>query len=249
MRSMATTTRWVPRLLAAMICAYLLSIATPALAHVTITPGRATAGEQATIALRVPHGCDGSSTTAISVQIPDTVASVTPQYLADWTVDTTMGPLAEPVELHGETVSEGIREVTWSGGPAIPDGLYFDFGLSVRMPDAAGEALYFPIVQTCERGEMQWIEIPAQGEDDHDLEAPAPAVELVEAGATAGAAAASEEGASEAAMASEPVATAQLATARDDAGGSGLMVTAVIVALLALAVLVGVLVAGRLRRG
>jgi hypothetical protein len=50
-------------------------------------------------------------------------------------------------------------------------------------------------------------------------------------------------------MASEPVATAQLATARDDAGGSGLMVTAVIVALLALAVLVGVLVAGRLRRG
>ena len=251
MRSMATTTRWVPRLLAVMICAYLLSIATPALAHVTITPGQATAGEQATIALRVPHGCEGSPTTAISVQIPDTVASVTPQFLAEWTVDTTMGPLAEPVELHGETVSEGIREVTWSGGSPVPDGLYFDFGLSVRMPDAAGETLYFPVVQTCESGETQWIEVPAEGEDGHDLEAPAPAVELVEAGGSAGADdhAAGEEGASEAAMASEPVATAQLATAQDDAGGSGLMVTAVIVAVLALAALVGVLVAGRLRRG
>lgn len=247
MRSKATTARWAPRLLAGTAGAYLLLIAAPALAHVSVNPGQVTAGEHAKLDLRVPHGCDESPTTALSVQIPDTVASVTPEFLPGWTVDTTMGPLAEPVELHGETVSDGIREVTWSGGTAIPDGLFFDFGLSVQMPDAPGETLYFPVVQTCESGETHWIEIPADGEDGHDLEAPAPAVELVAADAAAGTDdhAGTRDGDSEAAMASEPAATAELATAEGDSSGGGLMVAAVVVAGLALVALVGVMVAGR----
>lgn len=247
MRSIVTDAHWASRSLAVMVCAYLLLTATPAMAHVTVSPGQATAGEHANIDVRVGHGCDGSFTTEISVQIPDTVASVTPEFLPGWSVDTTMGPLAEPVERHGETVGEGIREVTWSGGPAIPDHLFFDFGLSVQMPDTPGETLYFPVVQTCEDGETRWIEIPAEGGDGHDLEFPAPAVELVAANAAPdsddhGNAA---EGGSEAAMASEPVATAQLATAEGDSGGSGLMVAAVIVAGIALVALLGVMVAGR----
>jgi len=251
MRSIATNVRSAARLLAGMVFAYLLLLAAPALAHVTVNPGQATAGEQTTIALRVSHGCDGSGTTAISVQIPDTVASVTPEFLPGWTVDTTTGPLAEPVEQHGETVTEGIREVTWSGGTAIPDGLYFEFGLSVRMPDTPGETLYFPVVQTCESGETQWIEIPAEGEDGHDLESPAPAVELVAADATAGTDGhgAADEGGSEAAMGSEPVATAELATAEGDSGGSGLMVAAIVAAGLALVALLGVMVVGRRGNG
>lgn len=159
----------------------LLLIAAPASAHVTANPGEVTAGDHAVISLRVPHGCDGSPTTSVSVQIPDTVASVTPEFVPGWKVDTTTGPLAEPVEVHGETVSEGIREVTWSGGTPIPDGMFFDFGLTVLLPDEAGETLYFPTVQTCQQGETAWIEVPGEGQDGHDLEAPAPAVTLTAA--------------------------------------------------------------------
>lgn len=251
MRSMVTLVRQFPRLLATMVCAYLLLIAAPAFAHITANPGQATAGERAEIDLRVSHGCDGSPTTTLSVQIPETVAAVTPEFVPGWTVDTTMGPLAEPVEVHGETVSEGIREVTWSGGSAIPDGLFFDFGLSVQMPDTPGETLYFPVVQTCESGETRWIEIPADGEDGHDLESPAPAVELVAADAADDAAEGAEDdsGGSEAATASEPVATAELATVERDAGGSGLLAAAGVAAGLALVVLLGVFVAGRRRTG
>lgn len=133
------------------------------------------------ITLRVPHGCDSSPTTAVTVRIPDTVASVTPQFIPGWNVDTETGPLAEPVELHGETVTEGVREVTWSGGTPVPDGTFFDFGISVLLPDKAGETLYFPTVQTCEQGETAWIETPEAGQDHDDLEAPAPAVTLTDA--------------------------------------------------------------------
>lgn len=248
MRSMVTAVRQSPRLLAAMVCAYLLLLAAPASAHITANPGQATAGERAEIGLRVSHGCDGSPTTTLSVQIPETVAAVTPEFVPGWTVDTTMGPLAEPVEVHGETVSEGIREVTWSGGETIPDGLFFDFGLSVQMPDTPGETLYFPVVQTCESGEAQWIEIPADGEDGHDLESPAPAVELVAADAAAEGAE-DDSGGSEAAMASEPVPTAELATVERDTAGSGPLVAAGVAAGLALVALLGVFVAGRRRTG
>lgn len=207
------TRRTAVLLMAGALCVALVLAATPASAHVTANPGTAVAGEYTRIDLRVPHGCEGSPTTAVSVQIPDTIASVTPQFLPDWTVETVVGPLAEPVELHGETVTEGIREVTWSGGPAIPDDQFFDFGLSVRMPDAAGETLYLPVVQTCESGESSWIEIPEDGADAHELEHPAPAVVLTAAEDAGHAAPQTDDHASEAAMASEPVPTAELTTA------------------------------------
>lgn len=233
--------------LAALLCAValLLLAAGPASAHVTANPGKAVAGDYARIDLRVPHGCGESPTTAVSVQIPDTIASVTPQFIPGWTVETTTGALAEPVELHGETVSEGIREITWSGGTPIPDGQFFDFGVSVLFPDAAGETLYFPVVQTCESGEAAWIEVPADGGDGGELESPAPAVRLITAAEATGAAPGA--GGSDAARASEPVATARLAAADAGSGGDTLTSVALIVGALALAAAVAALVLARRR--
>jgi uncharacterized protein YcnI len=193
----------------------LVLLAAPAWAHVSVTPASAPAGESMVIDFRIGHGCDGSPTTAVSVQIPDTVAGVTPEFLPGWSIDTTTGPLAGPVELHGETVTEGIREITWSGGTPIPDGSFFDFGVSMQLPDQPGETLYFPVVQTCESGETAWTQVPAEGGDAHDLETPAPAVTLTDGVADAGDGhddASEPDDHSEAASASEPVATAELAT-------------------------------------
>ena len=63
----------------------------------------------------------------------------------------------------------------------VPDGFRDVFVLSVPIPeDAAGTTLYFPTIQTCEAGETAWIEIPAEGQDHDELEAPAPSVAVVE---------------------------------------------------------------------
>ncbi len=168
--------------LVATTIAALTLLAGPAFAHVTANPGEAEAGGFARFAFRVSHGCDGSPTTALSIQIPDGMTSVKPEFIPGWEVETVIGELAEPVESHGETITEGVREVTWAGGPPIPDDQFFEFGLSARMPDGEpGDVVYFPNVQTCEQGETAWIQIPAEGEDGHDLDEPAPGVTLVAA--------------------------------------------------------------------
>jgi uncharacterized protein YcnI len=47
------------------------------------------------------------------------------------------------------------------------------------LPDRpVGTVLYFPVVQTCERGEKRWTEIPAQGAATGMLPLPAPGLTL-----------------------------------------------------------------------
>ncbi len=131
----------------------------------------------------VPHGCDGSSTTKVTVQIPEDVPSVTPEVEPGWTLETKTGP-KEEVELFGETITEGVSEVTWTAenGQELPDGFAQRFWLEAKLPAGEpGESIYFPTIQTCEKGETRWIEIPAEGETEEDLENPAPAVVLTEA--------------------------------------------------------------------
>lgn len=161
--------------------AVLSMAAAPALAHVTANPRTAAADGFAKLDFRVPHGCDGSPTVELAVQIPAGVVSVKPEQVPGWEVETVRGELDEPHEGHGQTVTEGVVEVIWRTiEDPLPDDQFRDFGLSVRMPDRPGETLYFPAVQVCEEGEIRWIQIPQEGQDEPDE--PAPAV-LLEASA------------------------------------------------------------------
>jgi uncharacterized protein YcnI len=156
-----------------------LLAAPAAAAHVTANPTQAPAGGFAMISFRVPHGCDDSPTTKLTVRIPEGVVSVTPQAVPGWSVKTTSGRLSEPVELHGETVTEGVKTVTWTGGPLDPH-QFVDFGISMALPDQPeGTMLYFPAIQECAEGVTRWIQIPVEGEAEP--EEPAPGVELTAA--------------------------------------------------------------------
>lgn len=170
----------LPKLPAALgvAAAALLLPASAASAHVGIDIAEAPAGGYTFATFRVPHGCDGSATTKVAVQIPDGVVSVTPEAVAGWTVDIVRGPIT-PYESDGTTISEGVTEVSWTGGP-LADAHVAQFGMSMKMPDAAGETVWFPVVQTCEEGLTRWIEIPAEGEEA-ELEQPAPGIELISA--------------------------------------------------------------------
>lgn len=160
------------------IVAVSLIAAAPAVAHVTITPAEAPADGYATLQVQVPHGCDGSPTKTIRVQIPESVPSVTPQVHPGWEVTTEDGP-KDAVELHGETVTRGVKEVVWMAADAgpLPDERLDVFGMSVKLPAGkAGDPVHFPTLQQCVKGETGWIQIPQAGESEDDLESPAPAV-------------------------------------------------------------------------
>ncbi len=157
-----------------------LTAAAPAAAHITIAPAEAPADGYATLQVQVPHGCDGSPTKAIRVQIPESVPSVTPQVHPGWEVTTKDGP-KDAVELHGETITRGVKEVVWTATEAdpLPDDRLDLFGMSVKLPAGkAGDPVYFPTVAQCVKGEEGWIQIPQAGESEDDLESPAPVVTL-----------------------------------------------------------------------
>jgi len=160
----------------------LLLVAAPAWAHVTVDPAEAAADSYAKLTFRVPHGCDGAPTETVRVQIPDGVVSVKPQVVAGWEIETVIGEYDEPVELHGNQVTEGVKEVVWSGG-SLSDEHLEEFGMSVKLPPGEGETLVFPAVQECPGGASErWVEVAEDGEDAHELEHPAPTVTLTGAG-------------------------------------------------------------------
>jgi uncharacterized protein YcnI len=159
-----------------------LGLASPASAHVTITPSETAAGSFTLLTVSVGHGCEGSPTTKITIQVPEGINSVTPTRNPLWSVDKTIVPLDEPVtDAHGNEVTERVGEVVYTAETPLPDGYRDSFELSLQLPETPGETLVFPTVQTCAQGETGWVEVPADGQDAEELERPAPTVTITEA--------------------------------------------------------------------
>jgi hypothetical protein len=148
-------------------------IAGPAAAHVVFAEPQAAAGSYYAGFLRIGHGCSGSPTVRLRVEIPAGVLSAKPQPKPGWTVEVEREPLAKPVTAEGREVRERVKAITWTG--RLPDDEFDQFGLMLKLPAQAGP-LYFPLVQTCETGERRWVDIPAAGQAWHDLKTPAPVV-------------------------------------------------------------------------
>lgn len=162
---------WIAALLAAPL----------AHAHVTLAPASAPAGSYQTIVFKVGHGCDGSATTGIVVQLPDGVTAK-PMPKPGWTIDLVEGKLAAPIESHGKTITSAVRTIAWRGGP-LPDAWYDEFTVQAKLPDAPGR-LAFKVQQQCEKGRADWVELaPADGPMP---KFPAPVLELTPAAMPAG---------------------------------------------------------------
>ena len=150
-------------------------------AHITLAERTAPSGGYARVTLQVPHGCSGRATTGLAVELPPGLASVKPMPKPGWTLTVKKGKYAKPYNAgHGE-LTEGVLELSWSGGK-LPDDNYDEFVLSVYLidelkPDAM---LYFPVVQECQQGVHRWIEVPEAGKPA-DLPEPAPGLKLLPA--------------------------------------------------------------------
>ena len=115
------------------------------------------------------------------VDIPEGVIAVKPMPKPGWTIALTKGSYARSYAFyHGEQLGEGVRQVTWTGGP-LPDDYFDEFVLSTFIAGEAepGRVIYFPVSQRCETGEQRWSEIPATGQSPHALKFPAPQLTLV----------------------------------------------------------------------
>jgi uncharacterized protein YcnI len=156
----------------------LIASSGPALAHIGLEIGEAPVGSSYKAVLGVPHGCSGAATTQISVQIPEGFLGVKPMPKAGWTIELVTGPYARSYELFGSPITEGVTQVTWSGGE-LPDGYYDEFVLHGTFAASldAGSTVFFPVVQTCGTAEEAWIDISG----DENAETPAPSLTLLPA--------------------------------------------------------------------
>lgn len=151
-----------------------LMLASPAFAHITLAEKDAQAGSSYRAVLVVGHGCAGEPTTAIRVQIPDGLYNVKPMPKPGWELETVIGAYDTPFENHGTQMTEGVREITWSGG-SLPDDQFDEFTFRGTFGgDLEAGTVHFPVLQQCGELEDAWIDTSG----DADAEFPAPAVNL-----------------------------------------------------------------------
>lgn len=153
--------------------ALLLLTTTSANAHVGLEKPETARGKSYKAVFKVPHGCEGSPTHTVRVEIPEGFIGVKPMPKAGWTIKTTRGPYAQSYGYYHGPLTEGVRQIEWSGG-SLPDDYYDEFVASGFIAkELKDETLYFKVVQECDKGELSWSEIPAAGQNPHALKAPA----------------------------------------------------------------------------
>jgi copper(I)-binding protein/uncharacterized protein YcnI len=140
----------------------ILAPAVPAAAQIVLSQPSFEAGQNYAAFFKVERGCEGSPTTALSVQIPDGVMVLDTPSKPGWTVSA-------------QRDKGQVSGVTWRGKLAAQSA--DQFGLFVKLPAKPG-TLYFPILQQCEKGELRWSDIPAAG---RAVPHPAPVLQLIAA--------------------------------------------------------------------
>lgn len=158
-----------------------------AFAHVTLAQPAALSGTTYRAALGVGHGCDGFSTTALKVSMPAGFRDARPMPKPGWTVVVRRSALQEPYDDHGKRVTEGVSEITWTATSRdnwLPDAYFDEFVFRGRVVAKAGP-MWFKVIQTCEQGNRQWVDVPLVNESEHGLKAPAALLDVIDGGSGA----------------------------------------------------------------
>ncbi|BEL08696.1 hypothetical protein Q0Z83_068870 [Actinoplanes sichuanensis] len=195
--------------ISAVAAVFVLGVAGPAAAHVTVNPGTATQGGYTKVSFRVPNESDSESTTKLEVNLPaeSPIGSVSVKPVPGWTAVAEKSKLATPVKVHESEITEAVSKITWTAaaGSEIKPGTFQEFDVSLGpLPEV--DQLVFKALQTYSDGTVvRWIDEPAT--DGTEPESPAPVLKLAAAGAAPSAAA--------------PTPTAAAAAEEGDTGDSG----------------------------
>ncbi len=121
-------------------------------AHVETEPAAVEAGKSATISFSPSHGCDGSPTISLAFKMPGSVSNAVAVAKTGWETST----------------ADGV--VTFSGG-SLGATAVENFDITFTAPAAAGP-IFFPVVQKCEQGEINWIDMPNPDGTEAEFAAP-----------------------------------------------------------------------------
>ncbi|HEX9088110.1 MAG TPA: YcnI family protein [Arthrobacter sp.] len=183
-------------------------------AHVGVTPDKTTANSYALLTFGIPHGCEESGTTKVTITLPAELNDAQPTINPNWTAAKVTEQLAEPRKLaDGTSITKRTSQIVYTAKAPLEPALRDALVLSVKLPDVAGKTLYFPTLQNCEVGQTDWSQLPAEGQDPHSLKAPAPSISV-----TASAEAAADGHSAHAASTSDTAPEAVPAAAVSDGG-------------------------------
>jgi uncharacterized protein YcnI len=142
------------RLLTVLLVVALSCPASLALAHVSVA-GPGFAGKSQILTFGVGHGCEGSDTVRVEVDIPSTIMSVR-------AVPSTFGPVTLTADATGV-----VTKVTWTKGDDARelDEMYYQLAIRVGIPDAPFTT--FPATQTCRAADgteltVEWTATPEE---------------------------------------------------------------------------------------
>ena len=156
-------------------------ISTGAQAHITLEEPAAVANTGYKAVLRVTHGCEGSATHTVRVQIPAGFLGTKPIPKPGWKLELQRVKLAEPYDSHGRKIDETVSEVMWiaqSPEGFLADAHYDEFVLRGQTPAKPG-VIWFKVQQICEKGELNWTDVPSTGSSAKGLKAPAARLEVL----------------------------------------------------------------------
>jgi hypothetical protein len=150
--------------------ASLLVLSAPAAAHISVVSGPAYADKNQVVTFGIGHGCEGSDTRSVRIEIPSEVVSVR----------ALVGDLGSArVELDDAGL---VTAVVWEKPEdqvLEADTNYYQVALRLRVPNQPFTSLFFPTYQTCQSSdgtliEAEWTSLE-HGESE---EGPGPAPEL-----------------------------------------------------------------------
>lgn len=161
--------------------ALVAATALPAQAHVSLEWPAAFAGAGYKASFQIGHGCSGSPTREVTVEIPAGVRGVKPMPRPGWTLAIERAPLPRPETRHGQTVTDEVARVSWRADTPqdmLQDAHFGEFVLRATLPAQEG-ALYWPVRQACVRGRHDWVQVP--GAEAKGPAEPAPRLDLMPA--------------------------------------------------------------------
>ena len=144
------------------------------LAHATVSPKFTTQGSYQRLAFGITHGCDGSATIEVVVQLPESIMGAKPMPKAGWTVEMEVKDLAQSYVSHGKEVRRDVRTIRWRG--KLLDAHYDEFVVMSKVWSKPGPVA-IPVTQICESGRIDWNQL-SDGSVKRP-EYPAPVIEII----------------------------------------------------------------------
>lgn len=144
----------------------MLMLALPAVAssHAIILETDAESGSYYKGVIGISHGCNGSDTTKVTIDIPYGVRGAQPMPKPGWKLDIVRSELEKPYNSDGKVVTEDVTQITWYGN-TLDDEHYDEFAFRGQIGVGTGTRLYFPVRQECVVGELNWNQKPGEKAD------------------------------------------------------------------------------------